>query len=113
MNAEVLAKNFKNLLRKKGISQYKLRQVTDLSRGTIENIANGCKNGLPTTDTVIRVCEALDITVSDFFRDEERRMELSDAEILIIENFRQCDLVNQERMLAYSQALVDSKAGKQ
>lgn len=53
------------LLKQKGISQYKLQQITGISRETIKSIMKGKTKGV-NLKTILLISEGLKISVSEF-----------------------------------------------
>ena len=50
----------------KGISEYKMGQLTEVPQSTINSLFN--KNNMPTIHTLQGLCKGLDIEVSTFFK---------------------------------------------
>ena len=59
------SKRIIELRREKGFSQYKLAKVAQVPQTTLSNYETG-KN-IPGAETLKRICDALDITVAQFF----------------------------------------------
>lgn len=55
----------KFLLHERGWSVYRLAQASDINPSTLSNLF--ARNNVPTIPTLERICEALDITLSEFF----------------------------------------------
>ena len=64
-----LGKQLKRVRKEKGISLRELELRGTVDRATLSQIENGLTN--PTTYTLKRICEALDISFADFFRDSK------------------------------------------
>lgn len=57
------------LCNERGITPNKLSTISGMTQSTINNIINtGSKN--PTVSTIKKICDGLDITLSEFFDDE-------------------------------------------
>lgn len=57
----------KQLMEERGISEYKLAKMSDLSQSTISNIF--VRNTAPTVPTLEAICKGLGISLSQFFAD--------------------------------------------
>lgn len=67
VNEAVSAKLLK-ICKDKNISINKLATISCLTQSTLENIVN-CNSKNPKLLTIIRICDGLDITLSEFFDD--------------------------------------------
>ncbi|MBQ3587905.1 MAG: helix-turn-helix transcriptional regulator [Oscillospiraceae bacterium] len=69
----------KYFLKEKNISEYKLAKLSGLSQSTISNIF--IRNTSPTIPTVEAICKGLDISLAQFFSEEnEECVYLSDEQ---------------------------------
>ncbi len=57
------------LCRERGISYNKLAMISGITQSTINNIISG-RNNSATVSTVKKICDGLEISVTDFFSDE-------------------------------------------
>ena len=74
-----------NELRKnRGWSIYKLAEESSITQSTLANMFTRKSN--PSIPTLIQLCEAFGITLSQFFDDKE--LEYSDDELLVLSNYR-------------------------
>lgn len=62
----------KNLMKQKGVTEYKLSKLSGLSQSTISNIFN--RNTEPTIPTLEAICNGLGISMAQFFFDESSEM---------------------------------------
>lgn len=60
---------------KKGISKYKLAKDANVPYTTLTNMFK--KDTMPTLPTLQKICEGLDITMAQFFTDDDRRVDLT------------------------------------
>ena len=67
----------RDLMEKRGWSEYRLAIESKLSQSTIANIFN--RNTMPSVTTLESICEAFGITLAQFFADDEL-VELSDEQ---------------------------------
>lgn len=66
---EAIALRILNLCKERNITPNKLSTISGMTQSTINNIINtGSKN--PTVSTIKKICDGLEITLSDFFDDE-------------------------------------------
>ena len=66
---DAIAKRILDLCGKRGITPNKLSTISGMTQSTINNIKNtGSKN--PTVSTIKKICDGLEITLSEFFDDE-------------------------------------------
>lgn len=66
---EAISQRIINLCQERNITLNKLSTISGMTQSTINNIINtGSKN--PTVSTIKKICDGLDITLSDFFCDE-------------------------------------------
>lgn len=64
-----VGKRIKTLREAKGLTVNKLANIAGISQSFLRDIELGNKN--PTVETLSYFCEALDISLSDFFDDDE------------------------------------------
>lgn len=69
---DVLAK-IKRLMRERRWTEYKLAKESNLSQSTISNLF--LRNTLPTIPTLEAICNAFNMTLSEFFMDEQEKTE--------------------------------------
>ena len=67
---EYLGKNLKRLISQSGLSQARLAEIAGISTAYLSQVIHG-KNEGPNLDTLERIAEALNTTVSDLFMDPE------------------------------------------
>lgn len=66
---EAVALRILKLCNERGITPNKLSTISGMTQSTINNIINtGSKN--PTISTIKKICDGLEITLSDFFDDD-------------------------------------------
>ncbi len=66
MNIQV---RLKNLMKERGWSEYRLAKEAKISQTTITNLFK--RNNLPTLPTLEAICTAFDITLAQFFIEED------------------------------------------
>lgn len=104
------------IMEMKGISQYRLAQMTGISRKTIYDWS--VKGTNPGADKIMLICSALEITPEmllsgDNVVQEKKPLQGSVPDILseqrLIESYRNCSESNKRRLLAYLIMLENSK----
>ncbi len=69
MNISVaIAKRILSLCNERGITPNKLSTISGMTQSTINNIINTGSNN-PTVSTIKKICDGLEITLSEFFND--------------------------------------------
>ena len=67
--SSAVAQRILALCRERGITPNKLSIISGITQSTINNIINtGSKN--PTVSTIKKICDGLEITLSEFFDDD-------------------------------------------
>lgn len=69
MDIEMISKRIQELCKKRGWSYYRLAKEVDFQQSSITSIIKG-KN-MPTIYTLDKICSALNITLSEFFQDDQ------------------------------------------
>ena len=70
-----ILEKIKKLRDERGWSNYKLARVANISEGSLNNLFR--LNNLPTIPTLEAICGGFDITLSQFFAEEEEAVVLS------------------------------------
>ena len=81
---------------KKGITVNRLANLAGLSQSHLRDIELG--NKTPSVETLYQVCEALGITLKDFFDDESENLLSNDP---IVRRIYQMDEVQRKTLLAF------------
>ena len=76
---DAVAKRITCLLKEKGISQYKLEQLSGIQHGSMQCIMNG-RNKTVTLSTVILLARGFNISLTEFLDDEIFSSEHLDVE---------------------------------
>ena len=91
------------LREEKGLSMYRLTQITGISGHHIKGIVEGTTQ--PTLDTLERLVTALGSTLVEFFNDSEECFYLSDNEKKLIDNYRKMPESKAQALLLISEEL--------
>lgn len=73
--SEAVSKRLKEILKQKGISQYRLSQMTGVPQSTITSIKK-CENKSVILATIYEICSGINMELKEFF----------DAEYFLLEN---------------------------
>ena len=98
-----IGKRMTELRSAKGLTRYRLTQITGVSGHHIKGIEEGTRQ--PTIDTLQRLVEALGLTLAEFFNETQDAVYLSADERTLLENFRTISRENATVLLSVSEAL--------
>ena len=87
----------------KGLSMYRLTQITGVSGHHIKGIEEGTRQ--PTLDTLERLVTALGSTLVEFFNDDEECFYLSEDEKKLVDNYRRLSDSKAQALLLIRDAL--------
>lgn len=65
---EAIIQRILNLVEEHNLTVNKLSTICGITQSTLNNIVNG-RNKSTTTSTIKKICDGLDITITDFFDD--------------------------------------------
>ena len=107
-----LDKNFvlnriEELCKKKNYSYYKLAQKAGIHQCTISILIN--RKSTPNVYSLSKICDALDITLAQFFAPDDEKVQLSEKQKEILTNFGELNDAEWELVKAYMKGLVDAK----
>ena len=63
------------LCRKRGYTKYRLAQLTGITQTALGNMLN--QKSMPTMANLEKICDAFEITIAQFFSDDENRLDLT------------------------------------
>lgn len=103
LNENYIIERIESLCEKKHMSRYRLSQKTGLAQSSISNLLN--RKSLPTIPTLEKICEGLDITLSQFFAGDGKPLDLTDEQREFLDSWN--DLTEEEKSLvkAYIQGI--------
>lgn len=84
-------------------SIYELAQRADLSENTLKKVYK--KQGFPNVFTIYRLCQAFNITLSEFFMLDKNKRAFSKKELELLERFSQLSPKAQDALLEISRYL--------
>lgn len=100
-----IGKKIQTMRENKGLTRYRLTQMTGISGHHIKGIENGTRQ--PAIDTLQRLIEAMGFTMAEFFNEgSENNTYLTERERILLENFRLMNPEKADSLLAISKALV-------
>ena len=91
---------FAKLLEEKGITPYKVHQMTGIATATLSDWKNG--KSTPKTDKLSKIAEALGVSVNYFYEETEEIDYVIDN--VLIEAYKNQD--SREKLIAYAKALL-------
>ena len=97
-----LGERIKELRESKGLTRYRLTQITGISGHHIKGIEEGTRQ--PTIDTLEKMIVPLGITLAELFNDGEA-IYLSEKEKQLIENFRTLPEDKSDALILMSEVL--------
>lgn len=102
--------NVLNVIKKyrvnKGLSQKELSELLGKSKNVVSNWENGVNK--PDVDTIERLCEILDIPISEFFGNNEMQiLELSREEEKLVLAWRKLTRTNKNKILGMIEMKID------
>lgn len=90
-----LGERLKQLRDKRGISMYRLTQMTGVSGHHIKGIEEGTRQ--PTIETLDKLASALGSSLADIFSDDTKIIHVTEEEKRLVENYR---MVSEEKKSA-------------
>ena len=88
INVDILEK-IKNLIKDKGWTLYKLSEKSGVNLSTLANMFS--RKTLPSITTLNQLCEAFNITLSEFFNEETN---VSNDELYVVAKYRELSTTN-------------------
>lgn len=98
-----IGKKIKDIRTSKGLSMYRITQITGISGHHIKGIEDGTRQ--PTIETLQKLLVPLGITLAELFCTDSSSTYLSDNERTLIENFRSLNMEKAEALLYFSEIL--------
>lgn len=87
-----ILERIKSLQKQRGWSNYQLAQEAAMTQSTLTNMFS--RNTMPSITTLISICDAFEISLSQFFCEDETTPILSYEEIKLIQKYRQLSKKN-------------------
>lgn len=107
MNELFIIERIKDICNQRQISSYGLSKICDVPHTTIHNIIHN-KN-IPSLPTLIRICDGLNITISQFFREDISYEMLSEEELELLNLWNNLNFFDKELVKAYIYGLSHKK----
>lgn len=99
------------LREQKGWSQYKLYKLAEIGQTTLSDIESGKK--VPTVTTLAKICKALEISLSDFFSEDETILvSHNDGEIENLPEYLKKELETYKEFVLYKHGIKKSDIDK-
>lgn len=100
---EYISVRIKELCDKHSISRYRLAQLTGMTQSALANIFNA--TSIPTIPTLEKICDALGITLSQFFSGDEAHPYLTDAQNELLEIWEHLDKKERDILMTFIRSL--------
>lgn len=98
-----MGEKLKKLREDRGMSMYRLTQLTGVSGHHIKGIENGTRQ--PTIETLYKLVTALGSSLAEIFNDDENCFYLTEDESRLVENYRMMSAEKSESLLNMSDML--------
>lgn len=102
---DYVANRLRELCRDQGITKYRLAQLTNLSQTTLANIMNAKSS--PTIQTLELICDALGISVPQFFHSTDPFQDLSDEQQDLLKGWSGLNEEKRRLLLTFIHSLQD------
>lgn len=104
MQAEnYIIERIEQLCEKKHISRYRLAQKSGIAQSSISTLLN--RKSVPTIQTLEKICEGLDMTLSQFFAGDAEIPDLTEAQKQLLLDWNAMDEQQRELVKAYMQGI--------
>ena len=91
------------LCRKRGYTKYRLAQLTGITQTALGNMLN--QKSMPTMANLEKICDAFEITIAQFFSDDENRLDLTKEQKEILEIWDGLDEKEREIFMTFIRSL--------
>ena len=99
----IIAK-IEQLCKKKKISRYRLAQKSGIAQSSISTLLN--RKSVPTIQTLEKICDGLDITLAQFFTEDEEYPDLTSDQKQLLSDWDAMDDHQRELVKAYIQGII-------
>lgn len=114
MQVEDVHKRMDDLIKERNLTPYQLAKQMGVTPSSIYNMKK--RGTMPTIETVEKFCQALDISMSDFFTFADKSANtryVSSDESKLLDNFRAISLHGRERLQAYAEGILATERQKE
>lgn len=98
-----IGKRIHDIRTEKGLTMYRLTQITGISGHHIKGIEEGTRQ--PTIETLQKLLVPLGLSLAELFSEDKKAVYLSDNEQALLENFRKLDEEKASALLRISEVL--------
>ena len=91
------------LCRKRGYTKYRLAELTGITQTALGNMLN--QKSMPTMANLEKICDAFEITIAQFFSDDENRLDLTKGQKEILEIWDGLDEKEREIFMTFIRSL--------
>lgn len=103
MTVDEVHEKIERLMKERGWSGYKLATESNVSMSTYYNMMD--RDTMPKIETLEKICDGFHITLAEFFSMDEKIIQLSEEENMLLEGFRQSDRDGRARILGFVEAI--------
>ena len=107
MTEDFVLKRLNELCKEKKWSIYRLAKESDISYSTLNNMIN--RQNTPSFSTLIKLCQGLNISLPDFFSEDNQPTQLTSEEIDLISEWQKMSLDEKKILKAYIKGLLHEK----
>ena len=98
-----IGKRIHDIRTEKGLTMYRLTQITGISGHHIKGIEEGTRQ--PTIETLQKLLVPLGLTLAELFSEDKKAVYLSDNEQALLENYRKLNEEKASALLRISEVL--------
>lgn len=102
-----IVEKIERLRKEKNLSRYRLSQRSGLSQSSISNLLN--RRSTPSIPTLEKICYGLDMTLSEFFRSDNERRDLTKEQTHILDAWDKLNTIEKARVEGYIEGILSTK----
>ena len=99
-----IIKRIEELCEQKHMSRYRLAQKSGIAQSSISTLLN--RKSVPTIQTLEKICDGFGITLSQFFAEDERILDLTQEQQELLRDWNSMDSQQQELVKAYIRGII-------
>lgn len=102
---QFIIKRLNKLMEERGLSRYKLGKLCDVTQASLSTILSG--KCAPSIVTIEKICNGLDISVSDFFKSgNEVEYTFSNEDVKVLTSWNKLSNVQKQIVFAYAEGMI-------
>ena len=111
MDEGYVVRKIEQLCKENGWSYYHLSMESGIPHSTLHNILH--RSTVPSVPSIMRICDAFNISMAQFFNEGSTADYLSEPEIHLLETYRSFNKIEKELTDTYIQGILDRKKSGQ